>query len=159
MTPQEQAINGAFNARAFRLGEARKRWRLARCDGAVAIIAITCADRGDGVVEYLFRFDLTNYPSEAPTAKLWDEEKQAMLQQKLWPNGGARIAQVFNSSFPHECLYLPCDRAAIANHGERWLEQDDNKDLIWKPERGLVFYLEVVSELLTSTDYTGCGRS
>lgn len=160
MTPQEQAIAGAFTSPAFRLGVSRGLWRLLRRDGVVAIIAIACADRGDEVNDYLLHFDLTNYPREAPTGFLWDEDAKIGLPQARWPTGGERITQVFNAQFhPGRCLYLPCDRFAIANHGTGWVDGPENQPFRWQPERGLVFYLEIVSELLNSKDYTGRYRS
>lgn len=158
MTTTDEAIAEAFASTAFRLGEARGRWRLVWRNGTIAAIAIACATRDDGVTEYLFRFDLTNYPRESPTAYLWDDLRKTSLAQDLWPTGGPRIAQVFSTSFhPGTCLYLPCDRVAVAKHAPTW--PDEHPHLRWSPERGLVFYLEIVSELLTSKDYQGRARS
>jgi hypothetical protein len=47
-------------------------------------------------------------------------------------------------------LYLPCDRVSREGH-DNW--RTETPTMIWRPERGIMQYLEIVHELLNCGDY------
>lgn len=137
----------------FLSGVDRGRWRLVTIDWPHAIIAVTAAERPGAPSQYAFRFECTGYPQTAPTAQPWSEENNAPLAPDRWPGGQSRVPLAFNPGWKSgQCLYLPCDRLAIEGH-DPWRMQ--HPSLIWSPQRHMTQYLQVIHELLNSSDYSG----
>lgn len=132
-----------FASARFRSGAGRGRWSLIELTWPYAFVDVAARDGR----RFVLRFDCTGYPEEAPTATVWDRTLGQVLAVSEWPRGG-RVSQVFNPNWKNgTALYLPCDRESIAGHAP-WLTQ--YSWLIWRPERGLVQYLEAVHEVLQS---------
>ena len=133
---------------AFRLGEAEKRWRHIETDWPFVLIAVTAR----GQREYVFRFDCQGYPQTAPTGGPWDQSRNAILAFDRWPQGnGGRVSSVFRTDWKGgAALYLPCDRESFTGH-DNWRHEMPSK--IWRPEEGIVQYLELVHELVNCRDY------
>ncbi len=143
MAEGEQALRAHLAGGRFLAGAARGRWRLIELRWPVALIEVAARDER----RFVLRFECTGYPQQAPTATLWDMNKQQPLEASRWPRGG-RVSQVFNHGWRGGmALYLPCDREALPGHGN-WVHE--HPWLIWKPERGLLQYIEAVCELLQS---------
>jgi len=139
----EQRLNLDLNSGRFLAGVSRQRWRLIRQAWPHVVLEIA---RRDGKWVSL-RFDCTGYPQEAPTARPWNVALDAPLAAGQWPRGG-RVSQVFNPNWQAgAALYIPCDRVSIPGHSA-WIAQ--HPDLIWRPDRGILQYIEAVSELLQS---------
>ena len=151
-TPDERAFRAHIAGGAFLRGVVRGRWRLMSIMWPFAVIAVSAALREDGVAEYLFRFELSNYPNATPTAAPWDGERNVPLDPAIWPTGRSRVAAAFNPGWNPQALYLPCDRLAIAGH-DAWRTQ--HPAMIWSPTGDITQYLRIVHELLNSSDYTG----
>jgi hypothetical protein len=138
-----EALEAHLKAGAFVLGTMRGRWR--RVDATFPTVIIEVRAR-DGRW-FALRFDCTGYPTQAPTATLWDLEHQRILLADQWPCGG-RVSQVFNPRWVNcEAIYLPCDRRAIQGH-HNWF--GDYPQLIWRPDVGLFQYVSAVWEVLQS---------
>lgn len=147
MAPDEKALWNDLESGRFLAGEARKRWRLVSVQWPAVQIGIRARDG----YEFVLRFDCSGYPQNAPTARLWNAEREAPLEVALWPKGGGRIAAVFNPNWMSGiALYLPCDRTAIEGH-DNWRNEHPAK--IWNSEKGITQYVEIVHELLQSRDY------
>lgn len=137
----------------FQSGVARHRWRLISIDWPCAIIAISAAIRVNAPVEYALYFNLQNYPQSAPTARPWNTEINAPLEDEKRPHGISRVPKAFRTDWKNGmALYLPCDREAINGH-DAWRTQ--HPAMIWDPNEGITLYLRIVHELLNSSDYTG----
>ncbi|HWQ38347.1 MAG TPA: hypothetical protein VNM24_07000 [Burkholderiales bacterium] len=150
--PDYRTLLEHLGAAPFVLGGRDGRWRLLRVAWPFADIAIAAALREGSPSEYAMRFECTGYPSGV-TGRLWDMEEDAPLRVARWPGGKSRVPAVFRADWKGgSCLYLPCDRVTIEGH-ENWRTQ--HRSMCWSRSRGIVSYLEVVSELLTSKDYTG----
>jgi hypothetical protein len=147
--PDEYGLRADVAKARFRLGEAERRWRLAGISWPYALIGVTAKDGR----EYILRFECTGYPQSPPTAGPWDPDRNAILAFDRWPrNSGGRVGAVFRTDWKGgSALYLPCDREAIAGH-DNWRTEMPSK--IWKPQEGIVQYLELVHELLNSRDYS-----
>jgi hypothetical protein len=98
--------------------------------------------------EYVLRFELTNYPADAPIATPWDESTNSELGAAGRPKGG-RAATAFRMDWQGgAALYLPCDRTAAAGH-TGWASWR------WDSSKDITYYLRLVYELLNDEDYTG----
>jgi len=117
-----------------------------------AVIAVAAAPRDGSPCEYGFRFELTNYPQDPPTAEPWDLQSNHPLAPTQWPTGRCRLLAAFNPSWNAQAIYIPCDRKAIQGH-DPWLTR--HPWLIWSPTGDITQYLRVLHELLNSGDYTG----
>jgi hypothetical protein len=147
-TPDERAFRADIERPAFLLGRLEGRWQLLALNWPIAIIEITARD-GLG---YALRFDTCGFPDTPPTARPWDAQQNAALPFERWPRSrGGRLGHVFRTGWKSgTALYLPCDREAIAGH-DNWRTEMPSK--IWRPSVGIVHYLELVHELLNSSDY------
>jgi hypothetical protein len=149
MAPDEAAFRADVAKATFRAGAVQKRWRLLDIAWPYANIAVAAKDGR----EYALRFNVAGFPSDPPTATLWDTGRNAPLAHALWPkSAGGRVSAVFNPNWKNgTALYLPCDRESIAGH-ENWRAQMPSK--IWRPSEGVTQYLESVHELLHCKDYS-----
>ncbi len=137
----------------FQSGVSRKRWRLISINWPYAIIAVSAVTRPNSPSEYALRFNLKNYPQSAPTARPWNTELDAPLEDGRRPHGISRVPKAFRTDWKNGiALYLPCDREAITGH-DAWRTQ--HPAMIWDPTEGITLYLRIVHELLNSSDYTG----
>lgn len=142
----QQAFEADVNSGAFLNGSFSGRWGLDSIAWPHALIWVRA---GDGS-KLLLRFELTNYPRNAPTAQPWDRESDAALSPSRWPRGRDRINAAFNPNWNASALYIPCDRIAIQGH-EAWRQQ--HPSMLWDPAVGIHRYVRVVSDLLGSPDY------
>lgn len=147
-TPDSRAFEADVTKAAFRLGEVDKRWRYIETAWPYVLIAITARDRQ----EYVLRFNCLGYPQIAPTGGPWDQTRNAILEFDCWPRGkGGRVSAVFRTDWKDgAALYLPCDRESLTGH-DNWRHEMPSK--IWRPEDGIVQYLELVHGLLNSRNY------
>ena len=148
-TPDARAFRADVQRAPFLLGEIEGRWELIALEETIAIIAVMAKDGR----RYALRFDIAGFPQQPPTARLWDAATNAPLRFDQWPRSarGGRVSAVFRKEWKGgSALYLPCDRESFAGH-DSWLTQVPSK--IWRPEIGIVHYLEQVHELLNSPDY------
>lgn len=148
MTPDERALVSDLQKGPFRLGAVAQKWGLERVQWPKVCIAVRAHDDR----WFVLRFDCANYPVAAPTACLWDAERDVRLAVERWPKSrGGRVGAVFNPGWKDGiALYLPCDREAMLGH-DAWLTT--TPALIWRPAEGIVQYLEIVHELLNCNDY------
>ena len=162
MLPDERVLRAHLAGGGFRQGESRKRWHLIAVNWPAVIIAVSAAARSSAPDEYAFRFDCTNYPNDAPTARLWDAEGNTPLPFNQWPHGTDptgrtdRFSLAFNPGWNGgAAMYLPCDRCAIVGH-DAWRQQ--HPDMIWTPQKDITFYLEILHDYLRSKYYQGAHR-
>ena len=142
---------------AYRAGELNGRWHLLSLSWPCATFDVAAAPRPGSPPGYAFRFDLTGYPTTAPTAQPWDAEADAPLPERRWPTGTGVFASVFRPQWmAGRCLYLPCDRLSANGHHD-WRHQHPDRQ--WDSARGVVHYLEQVHALLTEGGYAGVARA
>lgn len=152
--PDERALRADVAKAAFRLAQAEGRWRLAGINWPIVVIAVTASDGK----EFALRFDCTGYPASAPTARPWDTKADTPLPFDHWPGSkGGRVKAVFRPDWKGgTALYVPCDRVSREGH-DNW--RQETPTMIWRPERGIVQYLEIVHELLNCADYQPSARA
>lgn len=151
MRPDERTFRHHVAAGPFQVGVDRGDWRLVTIEWPHAVIGLAAPPRAGSPSEVGLRFELTNYPQDAPTAQPWDVVANAPLPDALWPCGD-QASQVFNPGWNRTALYIPCDRQAIAGH-DAWLTQ--HQPYLWNPDRDITFYLRVARDVLHGLGYTG----
>lgn len=145
MTSGITALEAHLASGRFRAGAAKGRWNLLELQWPFAFIDVLTRD-GRRVV---LRFDCMGYPEMAPSATVWDRAARCQLAAASWPRGG-RVSQVFNPGWKGgAALYIPCDRESIPGHSQ-WA--GEHPWLMWCPARGLLQYIEAVSEILQSSE-------
>ena len=145
MSQGEEALEAHLRSGRFLAGVAKGRWHSLGVQWPFAFISVAAKDSR----WFTLRFECSGYPTQAPTATLWDCATQQMLVTQYWPRGG-RVSQVFNPGWKGgAALYLPCDRESIQGHAN-WLAE--HPWLIWNPTRGLLQYVEAVCEVLQSSE-------
>jgi hypothetical protein len=150
--PDERAFRVHLEEGPFRAGVEDGRWWLIAIDWPIAFIAVRAVHRPGGPDAFVLRFDLTNYPSAAPTSAPWDLTTGALMGAERRPKG-ERIGAAFNAGWNGgSALYIPCDRIALQGH-DAWPGQ--YRAWIWDDRKDITFYLRLVSELLNEDDYTG----
>jgi hypothetical protein len=149
----ELAIQADLDGATFVLGVCDKRWRLAApIDWPYLYIAVSAAERRKAPNEYVFRFNCAGYP-KGVTGSLWDLSRKTLPEITAWPAGRIRVPSVFRPDWKSgTALYLPCDCVSIQGH-EAWHSKHPSQ--CWSEKIGIVRYLEVLSELLNSSDYSG----
>ncbi|MCW5765166.1 MAG: hypothetical protein KIT68_04235 [Phycisphaeraceae bacterium] len=106
----------------------------------------------DSPDRFFFKFDFTNYPTEAPTGCLVDPETGELLPQEKRPKGSERVAIVFRTNWKDgTALYHPYDRVAIEGHSA-W--PTTHPHLIWTPKHTICDLLIELHGLLDSEEYT-----
>ncbi|MER8674601.1 hypothetical protein [Mesorhizobium sp. M0037] len=146
--PDERALRADLGKPAFRLAQSEGRFRLINIAWPIAVIGVTASDGH----EFALRFDCSGYPATAPTARVWDAERNTAPAIGQWPKSkGGRVKAVFRPDWKDgSALYLPCDRVSREGH-DNWLQETPT--MIWRPDRGILQYLEIVHELLNCGDY------
>lgn len=141
----KDALEAHLASGRFRAGAAKGRWKWLSTSWPIVYVEVAARDAR----RFVLRFDCTGYPDTAPTATLWDLQGQQQLPAARWPRGG-RVSQVFNPGWQGgAALYIPCDRQSIPGHGN-WVAE--HPWLIWRPDRGLLQYVEAVCEVLQSKE-------
>lgn len=158
--PSERAFYEDVEKARFQAGLDKHRWQLARPrqeTWPIVHINVFVPARPSGPNAYTLRFDLTSYPSQAPTARLWDLDSNAPLAFAKWPGGTGRVVAAFNPAWnAGTAVYLPCDRTALIGH-DGWKQQHPH--LLWSPTGDITQFLWMVYEILNSPEYTGLRSS
>jgi len=147
-TPDARAFSADVGGALFRLGEADGKWQLRKIAWPYALIDVVAVSGS-----FTFRFELSQFPVQPPTAQLWDPEADAPLPQQHWPQSrGGRIRDVFRPDWQQgTALYLACDRVTIQTH-PGWSTQMPAR--LWRNDGSIVQYLEELHVLLNSPDFS-----
>lgn len=154
MSVDKNIFNEHVESASFQIGVDEGKWGIndndnSRSHWPYEYIWIKASPKENCPDKYYFRFELSNYPGQAPTACPWDNTTGMRLESSKWPSGGI-VSSVFNPNWNANALYAPCDRMAMPGH-DSWKGQHPN--LWWKSEFTIVVYLEFLYGLLNSKDY------
>jgi hypothetical protein len=153
MSPAERLAREHLAGARFRSGVDAGHWRVVEeLHWPHVVIAVRAAQRPGGPAEFALRFDLTDYPTRAPTAMPWDVQAGVKLAPEKRPKGD-RVGLAFRVNWEGgKALYVPYDRVALESHSP-WRTQYPR--LVWDPTKKITFYLIKVHELLNDEDYQG----
>lgn len=153
MPPDERVFRDHVSSARFQEGVERGRWRIVGdISWPIVLVAVVAGERDGSPSEYVVRFDLTGYPETAPTATPWNLATGGVLEQEMRPKG-ERVGHVFRSDWEHgKALYAPFDRVALHSH-PNWRRQHSRQT--WDSSRDLAWLLQILHEMLNSSDYTG----
>lgn len=153
LPPDRAMLERDLAGAAFRLGEMSGRWHLVKQAWPHVCIAVTASERASAPAAFTFRFECSGYPARPPSAQLWDCDLDVPLPASRWPGGRSLVADVFRPDWEQgRALYHPCDRITIDTHPD-WRNQHPAR--LWRPDRGITFYLEQIHDLLHSPHYSG----
>jgi hypothetical protein len=151
--PERTMLEQDLAAPEFRCGEIEGRWRCVAICWPHAILAVSAPERPRSPAEFGFRFECSGYRHNPATAQPWDLDANSPLSGGRWPTGAVMVSSVFRPEWKQGlCLYLPCDRMAFEGH-ENWRVEYPSR--LWRPERGIISYLEQIYELFHESDYSG----
>jgi hypothetical protein len=153
ISPSERLFREHIAGGRFQTGIDRGEWRIVEERGwPHVVIAVSAAEQANGPSEFNLLFDLTDYPTRAPTGMPWDLESNARLSEDKRPKGH-RVGMAFRVNWESgRALYVPYDRVALEGHPD-WKRQFPT--LCWEPTKTITFYLRNVHELLNDDDYVG----
>jgi len=149
MRPDERALRDDLASVEFFIGERRGKWSLARLDFPYAMFYVAAAGRPSGPARFLLRSECSGYRQQAPTSQLWHGKYDRPLAAEHLPRGPNGV--LIDFQLWGNCLYHPVDRLAVDHNNWR----QTHPDKVWQPEKGIVFLMETVHEILDGSDYLG----
>jgi len=146
----QEAVRTDLESARFRAGCARGQWCLDRQVFPVILVAVLVLPGRQRRGEYSFRFELTDFPTQAPEVKIWDPIQGTSLPLADRPNGARHIVDAFKDGWPGSgppSVYRPWERHGV-NHNN-W--PTTHPDLTWHAGRDLAFVLEDLYALINSS--------
>jgi len=141
--PSEQRIAVELLREDFIDGVEKGRWRLIDQAFPTIDIAITATEPDNTPAEYIFRFELTNYPAQAPMVRIWDLQANGPLAKDKRPQGGGRVVLAFQQ-WGDDTVYRPWERRTGPHNGNA----TNLPHLAWRSDRNLMFILEDLHGIL-----------
>lgn len=141
--PAQQRIATELLSREFLGGIGRGRWRIIDEAFPLMDIAISATETDGTASEYVFRFELTNYPAQAPMVRIWDPEANQPLPVAHRPKGKARVSIAFQQ-WGSDTVYRPWERCT----GPHNSNAVNLPHLAWRSDRNLLFILEDLHGIL-----------
>lgn len=152
----EECFNEHLQSFRFREGVITNKWGLHACDELKwpkIAIWVSAPPRNNGPERFYLLFDLEGYPTNGPTARLWNPETKKNLEDSKRPKGAKDVDMIFRTNWNNgNALYAPWDRLAIKGH-TKWKTQFPG--LVWTSSHTIVDYLNPTCEALHSDDYHG----
>jgi hypothetical protein len=127
----------------FLTGVGKGRWRVVRHTFPLLDIAIAATEPDGTASEYVMRFELTNYPAQAPMVRIWDVGSNGPLPRERRPQGNPKVALAFQQ-WGDDTVYRPWDRRT----GPHNFNAANLPHLAWRPDRDLMFMLEDLNGIL-----------
>ncbi len=143
----EAAVRADLESARFRAGVLRAHWRLDQISFPLLYITVMALPGRQRRAEFYFRFDVTNFPTQAPEVKIWDLLSGGSLPLAERPKGPARVMEAFKEGWPGPgapSVYRPWERHGI-NHNN-WAATYPH--LTWLASRDLTFVLEDLYALI-----------
>lgn len=146
MSPSERLLKAHLEEASFQSGVDAGKWGLQGETSAIVWPHVVMWVAADPQVyapgKIYLRFDLTDYPTTAPTACPWNVGTNSRLENALWPRLTGKFMRVFRHDWNiKDALYAPCDRLAMKGH-EIWEKQFPS--WWWKADFTTVKYLGFV---------------
>lgn len=134
--PAAQRVAAELLREDFIDGVEKSRWRLVHQAFPIIDIAISATEPNGERKDYVFRFELTNFPAQAPMVRIWDPESNGPLAKDKRPHGNARVALAFQV-WGSDTVYRPWDRCTGPHNGNAAKLPGS----AWRTDRTLTFVL------------------
>ena len=143
--PSAARVDADLQEGDFLSGIYASRWRIISRAFPILDFAVAATDPDDGVTEYGFRAELSNFPAQAPWVRIWNHGASAPLADNLRPKGGPRL-QITFQHWSSDTVYRPWERMTGPhnNNAGRY------PHLAWRAERRLAFIFEDLHGILNS---------
>jgi len=141
--PAAQRVAAELLHKDFIDGVEKRRWRLVDQAFPDLDIAISATEPDGEQTEYVFRFELTNYPAQPPMVRIWDPTTNSPLPKDRRPQGNPRIALAFQV-WGKDTVYRPWDRCTGPHNGNAARLPNS----AWRSDRTLIFILEDLHGIL-----------
>lgn len=131
----------------FRAGTLRGQWRQDLFLFPLLYITVMAIPGRQRRAGFCFRFELTNFPTQAPEVKIWDLTTGGSLPLAERPAGPTRVVEAFKDGWPGPgapSVYRPWERHGT-NHNN-WATTYPH--LTWLASRDLSFILEDLYALI-----------
>ncbi len=151
--PAVTAIKADLSASRFQAGVVRGLWRIILLEFPILMIAIAATEPEGTANEYVFHFELSGYPGDAPEVFIWDINTNQMLPAAQRPKGPLRVTKAFGDWDKHT-VYRPWERHSGAHND--WARK--YPDLVWHSKRDITFILEDLHGLLNSNSLSRSTR-
>jgi hypothetical protein len=99
LDPDARALRRDLRGAAFMFGVDAGWWREVDWSFPNVDIAIAAAPRAGAPAEFLFRFECTQYPMQAPLGLVWDAATNQPAAQPLRPIGEGQVKLVFRTDW------------------------------------------------------------
>jgi len=129
----------------FLQGRDAGRWRVIAFAFPRLDFAISAIGTDGQPLEFGFRAELSNYPSQAPMVRIWDFDADAPLAANKRPKGGVRVERSFQQ-WGSDTIYRPWERVTGPHNGNAAAFPH----LAWRPDRRLTFVFEDLHGILNS---------
>jgi hypothetical protein len=155
--PDRRALDADLEGAPFRIGVANGFWGLAAAelqpDWPLVVFWVAAAPRPGAPGRFHLRLDCRGYPGQAPTGTFYDPDAKGPLAFDRRPKGRGRVEKVFRTDWEAgRAFYHPYDRVAASGHAD-WTRE--NPHWAWTRDRSIVDLLDVLHDLLGSSEYTG----
>jgi hypothetical protein len=147
LSPAEAAVRADLESARFRAGALRGHWRLDQVTFPLFYITVVALTGRQARTEFCFRFEVTDFPTQAPEVKIWDLATGGSLPLADRPKGPARVMEAFKDGWPGlgaPSVYRPWERHGV-NHNN-WATTYPH--LRWLASRDLTFVLEDLYALI-----------
>ena len=156
--PDERQMIADLNGAPYILGESRGRWGRPEkpvLNWPTMIFWVSAAPREKGPDRFFLGLNCEGYPVRSPTGGFCDPDKGDILAADKWPKGTNRVADVFQFGWRNgAALYHPQDRVTWDAHPQaEWRQK--YASLAWTRDHTIADYLQMVHELLNSSEYIG----
>ncbi len=144
------AVRADLECARFRAGVLRGHWRLDCYDYPVIEIVVMAVPGHQRRNEFSFRFEVSNFPTQAPEVKIWDPTSRGPLALAERPKGPAHVIDAFKDGWPGAgapSVYRPWERHATTHNN--WTTTHPR--LTWHAGRDLAFVLEDLHVLINSS--------
>ncbi|MGF6754901.1 DUF7665 family protein [Paraburkholderia sp. GAS42] len=152
--PSAVRVEADFQDGDFVSGLETGRWRVIAYTFPTLDFAISATEPDGSHSEYGFRAELSNYPGQSPTVRIWDHKVNQPLAIERRPKGGQRVLITFQQ-WGSDTVYRPWERMTGPHNNNA----ANYPHLAWRPERRLTFIFEDLYGILNSNARARCVRT
>jgi len=140
---ERTAVEADLRSAEFLAGVARGWWRLILYEHPILVFAVKATEPDFTITEYFFRYEVDQFPTVAPKARIWDHANNCPLAIAKRPQGNPRVEKAFQN-WGDDSVYRAWERAALAH--SNWATVHPHA--AWKPSMTLTNTLEDLYALL-----------